>query len=152
MSHVMSSSNILTAWGKGTLLESNLIKSRAFRMAAGSHVFLVVFTVILPSTKSNTQAIPCTLVDLNHDDEVITRTCFSRAFVTSDQLSRRYCSLYLGKRVAKDDSSVNGVLLSSLVKGSIFHCNKEVSFLHTVRIGEGDTWSMSSVSHGLGFL
>lgn len=29
------------------------IKSRALRIAAGSYVFLVVFTVMLPSTKSS---------------------------------------------------------------------------------------------------
>jgi hypothetical protein len=42
----------------GTLLESNLIRSRAFRIAAGSKVFRVVLTVMLPSTKSRVHAIP----------------------------------------------------------------------------------------------
>jgi hypothetical protein len=36
--------------------------------------------------------------------------------------SRKYFSLYLGKRVAKDDSSVSGPpLLSSGLKGSTLH-------------------------------
>jgi hypothetical protein len=44
--------------GNGTLRESSLIKSRALRIATGSYVFRVVLTVILPSTKSSTHAIP----------------------------------------------------------------------------------------------
>lgn len=44
-----------------------------------------------------------------------------------DQFSRRYCSLYLGKRVAKEDSSVKGVWLSSLVNGSIFHYSQNLA-------------------------
>lgn len=53
------SSSILTAWGAGTLRARSLIKSRAFSIAAGSNVFRVVFTVIIPSTKSRVQAMPC---------------------------------------------------------------------------------------------
>jgi len=46
----------------------------------------------------------------------------SRDFVTTPHTSRRYFSLYFGKRVANDDSSVNGPpLLSSGLKGSTFH-------------------------------
>lgn len=50
------------------------------------------------------------------------RTCVSRAFVTALHTSRRYFSLYLGNRVAKEDSSVSvPPLLSDGVNGSIFH-------------------------------
>lgn len=55
--------------GAGTLRASNLIRSLASRMAAGSKVFRVVRTSILPSTKSSVHAIPL----------------FSRAFVTRGQ-------------------------------------------------------------------
>jgi hypothetical protein len=49
-------------------------------------------------------------------------TCASRALVTALHTSRRYFSRYFGKRVAKDDSSVNAPALLSVVrKGSIFH-------------------------------
>ena len=37
-------------WGAGTLLLSSLSRSRALMMAKGSHVFLVVRTLIEPST------------------------------------------------------------------------------------------------------
>lgn len=50
------------------------------------------------------------------------RTCVSRDVLTAPQTSRRYFSRYLGKSVAKDDSSVNApATLSVDVKGSIFH-------------------------------
>lgn len=39
----------------------------------------------------------------------------------SPQVSRRYCSRYLGKRMAKEDSSVKGAIDSEGRKGSIFH-------------------------------
>lgn len=58
----------------------------------------------------------------------------SRALLTRGHESRRYRSRYLGNSVMKEDSSRKGPGASSLVKGSIFHL------------------SMSSVSHGLGFL
>lgn len=44
-----------------------------------------------------------------------------RMVVNVDHDSRRYCSRYLGKRMANDDSSRKGpALLSAEVKGSIF--------------------------------
>src|SRR5579859_319546 len=55
-------------------------------------------------------------------------TILSRALVTRDQFSRRYCSRYFGKRVANEDSSVKGFWFSSLVKGSTFHCVYNVSY------------------------
>lgn len=82
-----------------------MTKSLAFKIAYGSYVFLVVRTVILPSIKSSVQAIPCV----------------SRNLVMSPQVSRRYCSRYLGKRMAKEDSSVKGAIDSEGRKGSIFH-------------------------------
>lgn len=49
-------------------------------------------------------------------------TCVSRDRVTALQTSLRYFSRYFGKRVAKDDSSVNvPPLLSVGGKGSTFH-------------------------------
>lgn len=45
-------------WGKGTLRARSLMRSLALRIATGSNVFLVVLTVIMPSTKSSTHAIP----------------------------------------------------------------------------------------------
>lgn len=46
----------------------------------------------------------------------------SRAWVTALHTSRKYFSRYLGKRVANEDSSVNGpALLSSGLNWSIFH-------------------------------
>jgi hypothetical protein len=88
----------------GTLLASSLMRSRAFRMAAGSNVFRVVFTVMLPSTKSSTQAMPC----------------LSKVFVIVGQASFRYTSRYLGKSVAKDDSSAKvPPTLSSCLNSSI---------------------------------
>lgn len=51
------------------------------------------------------------------------RTCDSNARVTALHTSRRYFSLYFGKRVANDDSSVNvPPLLSTGLNSSIFHC------------------------------
>lgn len=51
------------------------------------------------------------------------RTCVSNARVTALQTSRRYFSRYLGKSVAKDDSSVNApALLSVGWNASTFHC------------------------------
>ena len=47
--------------------------------------------------------------------------CFSSARVIRGHASRRYTSRYLGKRVAKEDSSLNGPDgLSAGVKGSIW--------------------------------
>lgn len=125
MSQAIPSSRILRAWqwfccqcwlvlGKcelnqltcctGTLLASNLIKSLAFKIAAGSNVFRVVFTVILPSTKSRVHAIPC----------------FSSALVTTGHASFRYTSRYLGNRVTKEDSSAKlPATLSSALNSSI---------------------------------
>ncbi|CAG8746143.1 7743_t:CDS:2, partial [Acaulospora colombiana] len=42
-------------------------------------------------------------------------TCGSKARVTAPQTSRRYFSLYFGNRVAKDDSSVSGPPLLSVL-------------------------------------
>ena len=55
---LVSRETVVLTWGKGTLRARSLIKSRALRIAAGSKVFRVVLTVIIPSTKSSTQAIP----------------------------------------------------------------------------------------------
>lgn len=63
ISDEMPSSKTLTAWGKGTLLAKSLMRSLAFKMIYGSNVFFVVFTVILPSTKSKTQATPCKVIE-----------------------------------------------------------------------------------------
>jgi hypothetical protein len=52
------------------------------------------------------------------------RTCESRNLVTSPHVSRKYCSRYLGKSTANDDSSVNGPVDSVGRNGSIFHCSK----------------------------
>ena len=67
----------------------NLIRSRDFTMMYGSDVLRVVRTVILPSTKFNSQSMPC----------------LERLRVTRGHTSRRYFSRYLGKRVAKELSS-----------------------------------------------
>jgi hypothetical protein len=104
-------------------LASNFIRSRAFRMAAGSYVFLVVLTVIEPSTKSSVHAIPC----------------FSSCFVMNGHDPRRYCSRYLGKSVEKELSSKNvPPKLSSGANLSIFHLSissvslrKQVSKMYT---------------------
>ncbi|KAF4126568.1 Zinc-binding dehydrogenase [Geosmithia morbida] len=83
-----------------------LIRSRAFRIAAGSNVLRVVLTVMLPSTRSSVQAMPC----------------FSSDLVTSGHASFRYTSRYLGNRVANDDSSANvPPTLSFGVNASTFH-------------------------------
>lgn len=58
-------------------------------MEAGSNVLRVVLTVMLPSTKSKVQAMPC----------------FSSALVIMGQACFKYISRYLGKSVAKEDSS-----------------------------------------------
>ena len=118
MSQTTASSRIFTACSKGTLRERSLIKSLALRMAAGSKVFRVVLTVMLPSTRSRTQLIPYKVSGMIGKKLY---TCFSRAFVARGQILRRYCSRYFGKRVAKEDSSVKGFTLSSFVKGSTFH-------------------------------
>jgi hypothetical protein len=60
----------------GTLLDSSLMRSLALMMINGSYVFLVVETVIDPSTRLSSQAMPCSL----------------RALVTSGHTSRRYFS------------------------------------------------------------
>lgn len=59
MSHATPSSSILTACGAGTLRASSFIRSRALRMAAGSKVLRVVFTVMEPSIRSRVQAMAC---------------------------------------------------------------------------------------------
>ena len=118
-SHATPSSRILIACGAGTDRARSFIRSRAFNIEAGSKVLRVVLTVMLPSTKSRVHAMPC----------------FSSARVMSGQDALRYVSRYLGKRVAKLDSSVKvPPRFCSGVKASSFQ------------------WSISSVSHGLSFL
>mmetsp|Transcript_2654 Transcript_2654/g.4779 ORF Transcript_2654/g.4779 Transcript_2654/m.4779 type:complete len:208 (+) Transcript_2654:2110-2733(+) len=105
ISHCIWSSNILTACFTGTLRARSLIKSRAFMIMNGSKVFLVVRTVIEPSIKLSSQAIPR----------------WSKEEVTTGQTSRRYFSRYAGNNVANEDSSRKGPLLaSSTLNGSIF--------------------------------
>src|SRR2546421_144159 len=60
-----------------------------------------------------------------------------RDLVAREQVFRRYCSRGFGKRVANEDSSVKGFWLSSLVKGSTFHCVYDVSYLLWLAV-EGD--------------
>ena len=56
------------------------------------------------------------------------RTCDSRAFVTALHTSLKYFSRYFGNKVAKDDSSMKApALLSSGLKGSIFHYTQRMS-------------------------
>lgn len=76
-------------WGAETLRDSSLIRSRALMIMYGSYVFLVVLTVMEPSTRFSSQPMPCV---------------FS-VRVTAGQTSCRYFSRYFGKRHAKDDSS-----------------------------------------------
>merc|ERR1711939_760057 len=105
-SQAMSSWRILTAWGAGTLRDNSLIRSRALSTAAGSYVFRVVLTVMLPSTKSRVQAMPI----------------FSSERVISGHDALRYVSRYLGKRTEKEDSSLKvPPKLSSGLNSSIFH-------------------------------
>ena len=47
------------------------------------------------------------------DIYITNHTCVSNAFVTALHTSRKYFSRYLGKRVAKDDCSVNAPALLS---------------------------------------
>ena len=70
----------------------------------GSNVFLVVLTVMEPSTRLSSHAMP-------HS--------FS-ARVTDGHTSRRYFSLYFGNNVANEDSSRRPSGLSSFVNGSTF--------------------------------
>lgn len=58
MSACISSCIIFTACCAGMLLASNLMRSLAFTIAYGSFVFLVVFTVIEPSTRFSSQETP----------------------------------------------------------------------------------------------
>jgi len=71
--------------------------------------------------------------------------CLSSARVTRGQFSRRYCSLYLGKRVAKEDSSVNGFVLSSFVNGSTFHYSKSQQTLFPRRKRGWETYMIDIV-------
>ena len=59
-------------------------------MMYGSVVLRVVFTVIDPSSKLSSQAIPS----------------FFKSFVMLGHFSLKYASLYLGKSVAKDDLKI----------------------------------------------
>ena len=73
-------------------------------MEAGSKVFLVVRTDMLPSIRSSVHAI----------------WCVASVRVMRGHASLRYISRYLGNKVAKDDSSVKvPALLSSGVNVSI---------------------------------
>lgn len=58
MSACISSCIIFTACCAGILLASSFIISLAFTIAYGSFVFLVVFTVIEPSTRFNSHETP----------------------------------------------------------------------------------------------
>jgi hypothetical protein len=78
--------------GALTPLASSLSTSLPLKTIYGSQVFLVVFTVIFPWTRSSSHASPT----------------FSSDEVTEDQTERRYGSRYLGKSRAKEDSSVKG--------------------------------------------
>ena len=61
----------------------------------------------------------------------------SRDLVTAPHTSRRYFSLYFGKRVANDDSSVSGPpLLSSGLKGSTFHYGSCEFVIHKLVVDE----------------
>mmetsp|Transcript_339 Transcript_339/g.1169 ORF Transcript_339/g.1169 Transcript_339/m.1169 type:complete len:203 (+) Transcript_339:831-1439(+) len=102
-SQFVSSSNTFSACGAGTLRLSSLIKSRALMMMYGSYVFLVVSTVIEPSTRFNSHATPCSF----------------KAFVIDGHVSLKYFSLYFGNSTAKELSSTTPPGLSSLVNGSM---------------------------------
>ena len=80
------------------------MRSRDLMMMYGSNVFLVVFTVMEPSTRLSSHAMP---------------NSFS-ARVTEGHTSRRYFSRYLGNSVANEDSSKRPSGLSSLVNASTF--------------------------------
>ena len=123
--------------GAGTLRDSSFIRSLAFRIAAGSNVLRVVLTVMLPSTKSRVHAMPC----------------FSRALVIMGHACLRYTSRYLGKRVAKDDSSAKvPPALSVGLNSSIFR-NSQLRFPRMRGRGKQTFHlSMSSVSHGFSLL
>lgn len=72
-SHATSSCSTLIACGAATPLASNFNTSLPFKITYGSHVFLVVLTVIFPCTKSSSHASPTE----------------SKAEVTEDQTERR---------------------------------------------------------------
>jgi hypothetical protein len=97
----------------------------------GSHVFLVVFTVMDPSIKFKSYLIP----KKNY------LPCSANDFLIFPLHSLIYYSLYFGNKVAKELSSIKGAIISFLIKippllkGSIFHLS---------RVG--------SLSHGLSFL
>jgi hypothetical protein len=77
-----------------------------------------------PWIRSRVHATPLPFVRMDYSIYIfeVRRTCVSRARVTALHTSRRYFSRYFGKRVAKDDSSVNvPPVLSVDWKGSIFH-------------------------------
>mmetsp|Transcript_9385 Transcript_9385/g.42782 ORF Transcript_9385/g.42782 Transcript_9385/m.42782 type:complete len:206 (-) Transcript_9385:38-655(-) len=103
-SHCTSSWRTFSAWGAGTERDRSLMRSRDLMMTYGSNVFLVVFTVMEPSTRLSSHAMP---------------NSFS-ARVTEGHTSRRYFSRYLGNSVANEDSSKRPSGLSSLVNASTF--------------------------------
>src|SRR5881394_2739031 len=88
------------------------------------------------SLRLNPIHMQCPEISMNNERGRV-NTILSRDFVTRDQFSRRYCSRYFGKRVANEDSLVKGFWLSSLVKGSTFHCVYDVSYLLWLAV-EGD--------------
>lgn len=123
----MTSSITNHTWGAGTLRESSLITSRALMITYGSNVLRVVLTVMLPSTRFNSQPMPSSFrarVTAGHTS----RKYFSApSNVQSHNVLCRYCKhqhnmrffspRYLGKSVANELSSKRPLGFSSLEKG-----------------------------------
>ncbi|KAH9522643.1 hypothetical protein DERF_006210 [Dermatophagoides farinae] len=84
ISDAFSSSSIFIACSYGTERANNFIISFALIIMYGSHVFLVVATVILPSKRSNSAFIKYS----------------ANVFCTNGQHSFRYFSRYFGNNVA----------------------------------------------------
>ena len=87
-SHDVSSRSTRDACSYGTLRAMRRIISRALSIIAGSHVFRVVRTTIVPSIRSRSATSSCSLNN----------------FCTSGHTSRIYASRYFGKSDAKEDS------------------------------------------------
>ena len=105
MSQKVPSSNNRKHYYTGTLLANNLIISRAFIIAQGSQVLLVVFTVRDPSNKFNSALIPTSFKD----------------FLTMPKTSYMYFSRYFGNSVANDDSDNKLPFISPGCISGIFH-------------------------------